>query len=294
MEQLIRFQVNAGEHRRRLEDVLCGRFGGLSKMYLRELIKSEQCEVNGRYENRGCLVRANDLIEICVDLTRETAMRPEDVAIYIIYEDANLVVVNKPPGMLVHPSYRDRNGTLLNALAFHLNRTSIAVNDGERIRPGLIHRLDKDTSGIMVIAKDAVSHRRLAGHFQRKLVEKRYTALTAGVVAADEGTIEAPIGRFPELKHWNVKSDGKPSTTRFWVRQRFADRTLIELEPVTGRTNQLRIHCEFIGHPIIGDVKRGGPEHSRLCLHASKLAFNHPASGKEMSFASEPDFIDQR
>jgi 23S rRNA pseudouridine1911/1915/1917 synthase len=157
------------------------------------------------------------------------------------------------------------------------------------IRPGLVHRLDKQTSGLLVVSKTDRAHRILADHFKKKLVEKRYLALVEGVVEDDEGTINAPIGRFAEHKHWGIRHDGKHSETRYWVRERYADTTLLELEPVTGRTNQLRIHCESIGHPIVGDVKRGGREFERLCLHAWKLGFRHPVNGAPMAFERSVD-----
>ncbi len=264
----------APEHNKmRLEDFLLDHFSSLSKMYLRDLVKNADCEVNGRHENRGYRLRPNDFIEIVVDRTRGTSMRPEEIDLDIIFEDAHLIVVNKPTEMLIHPSHRENSGTLLNALSFYLNKDSATL-----IRPGLPHRLDKQTSGLVVVAKTPAAHRRLSGSFMKRRVEKRYVALVDGVVADDSGTIEAPIGRFADLKFYGVKDDGKPSESRFWVRERFSDTTLIELEPVTGRTNQLRIHCELIGHPIVGDTLRGGREFKRLCLHAFKLGFPHPAT----------------
>jgi 23S rRNA pseudouridine1911/1915/1917 synthase len=140
---------------------------------------------------------------------------------------------------------------------------------------------------LMVIAKDARAHRILSSHFQRKLVEKKYLALVEGIVEENEGEILAPIGRFAEKKHWSVKTDGKESKSRFRVIERFADSTLLELEPVTGRTNQLRIHCEYFGHPIVGDVSRGGREFARLCLHAYRLCFWHPNGERQLEFVSE-------
>lgn len=281
-------------------------------MYLRDIIKTDNCEVNGRFENRGYLVRSNDFLEIELDISRRTAMRPENIPLDIIFEDSHLLVVNKPCGMLVHPSHRDNSGTLLNALTFYLNaergirsadlRVPIASgatssdNSAIRnphsalIRPGLIHRLDKQTSGLMVIAKNPRAHRILAEHFERKLVQKRYLALVEGVVKTDSGTIEGHIGRYAELKFWDINPDGKHAETRYWVKDRFADKTLLELEPVTGRTNQLRIHCKHIGHPIVGDTERGGREFSRLCLHAYKLAFWHPNGGEWLEFESGLEF----
>ncbi len=223
-------------------------------------------------------------------MTRASAMQPEDRPVEVVFEDHHIIVVNKPAGVLVHPTHREKNGTLLNAVTFHLNKRG---NGNGFIRPGLVHRLDKDTSGLLVIAKTPRAHRILAEHFKRKLVDKRYLALVEGVMTDDEGTIEAPIGRYAELKYWNVKHDGKMSTTRFWVRSRGDGITLLELEPVTGRTNQLRIHCQHSGHPIVGDVQRGGRKFSRLCLHACRLDFLHPISGIRLEFESPADFQDE-
>lgn len=309
VDERIIIQVPQSGNKSRLEDFLLDHFSSLSKMYLREIVKTDRCEVNGRPENIGYRLRPNDLIEIVLDPSRETAMRPENIPLDIVFEDKHMIVVNKPAGMLVHPSHRENSGTMLNALAYYLNEveltqrrknanTQIDKEIGESAirgprsaitRPGLIHRLDKQTSGLVVVAKTARSHRILSGHFMKKRVEKRYLALVDGIVEASEGTIEAPIGRYDELKHWSVKEDGKHSESRFWVRERYSDMTMIELEPVTGRTNQLRIHCELIGHPIVGDMRRGGREFVRLCLHAYKLAFPHPDTQERMEFQRDPE-----
>ena len=311
--------VGNGERNIRLEDFLFDRFPNLSRMYLREIVRDAKCEVNGRLENVGYRLRVGDFIEIDLDPSRETAMLPEAIPLDVVFEDAHLIVVNKPAGMLVHPTHRDKRGTLLNALAFHLNageRERGRKGEGEKgrrgqaettdievrslspspplsptfIRPGLVHRLDKQTSGLIVIAKSVAIHRKLAKQFQKKLVEKKYRALVEGNVHEGEGTIEGTIGRYPDEKRWDLKEDGKHSTSRFRVIERFADTTLIELEPVTGRTNQLRIHCASIGHPIVGDVSRGGRVHQRLCLHAFRLAFRHPITGLEHRFEREVEF----
>lgn len=323
----------------RLEDFLCGRFRRLSKMYLRETVRDERCEVNGRFENIGYRLRVNDFIEIELDPTREASMIPQDIPLDVVYEDTDLIVVNKPAGMLVHPSHREKTGTLLNALTFYLNREGETRRKGKGenlqeseavssspgllfspasfVRPGLIHRLDRETSGLVVVAKNARAHRILAGHFGRgsraenadgtrtsvrngvrtevrvphaKLVEKRYLALVEGVVEADEGAIAGEIGRYAEEKRWGLKADGKRAETLFWVRERNADSTLLELEPVTGRTNQLRIHCASIGHSITGDTSRGGRKFHRLCLHAWKLSFRHPTGGRLMEFEAPISF----
>lgn len=283
MRKRFEFQAEPADSKKRLEDFLFERFENLSRMYLRDTVKSEMCEVNGRLENRGYRLRANDFVEVEVDPARETAMRPQDIEIDIVYEDGSLIVLNKPSGMLVHPTHAEKSGTMLNALSHHLNRDN-AASGSAFVRPGLIHRLDRYTSGLIVVAKTVRAHRVLAGHFQRKLVEKRYLALVDGVVEADSGTIDAPIGRFADRKYWDVNADGKHAETRFRVIRRFAAATLLELEPVTGRTNQLRIHCAHIGHPIAGDMTRGGSEYSRLCLHAWRLAFMHPDGSGRLEF----------
>lgn len=282
MAEKFHFQVTGKSHKKRLDEFLFAEFPFLSRMYLRELVRDEKCEVNGRWENRGFILRTNDFIEIEVDDKRQTSLQPEAIRLDILFEDAEFLVVNKPWGMLVHPTVKVRTGTLLNALAHHLN----SENENADVfkRAGLVHRLDKQTSGLIVIAKNPRAHRILCSHFQRKLVEKRYFALVEGLVRDDFGTIEAPIGRYAETRFWNVKADGKNSVTNFWVKKRFADKTLLELEPVTGRTNQLRIHLAHVGHAIIGDEKYGGREFSRLCLHAYKLAFRHPNGGDSMKF----------
>jgi len=306
VEKRVEITVPSDAAKMRLEDFLLDHFSSLSKMYLRDLVKTARCEVNGRHENIGYKLRADDFIEITVDHARGTAMRPENIPLDIIHEDSDIIVVNKPHDMLAHPSHRENSGTLLNALVHHVRTACVSgrsVSLGVKlqsnrpptyaggsdniIRPGLIHRLDKQTSGLMVVAKNARAHRILSGHFMRKRVEKRYLALVEGIIKTDEGTIDAPIGRYAELKHWSVKSDGKHSTSRYSVKKRFTDTTLIELEPITGRTNQLRIHCEHIGHPIVGDTRRGGREFSRLCLHAYKLAFPHPSTNEMVKFETD-------
>lgn len=281
-------------------------------MYLRDLVKTEQCEVNGRWENRGYKLRPNDFVEITVDHTRGTAMQPQEIGLDIVFEDDELIVINKPEDMLMHPSHRDNSGTLLNALAHYLNEgeewrsggveeldhdlphssTPSLLYSSTRpvVRPGLPHRLDRLTSGLVVVTKTARAHRVISGHFLKKRVEKLYLALVDGVVEQDSGTIDAPIGRFADIKLWGVKDDGKQAVTNYKVRARYDNTTLLELEPVTGRTNQLRIHTAHIGHPIVGDVQRAGTEYRRLCLHAYRLAFPHPTTREMVRFESEVVF----
>ncbi|MEP6901536.1 MAG: RluA family pseudouridine synthase [Actinomycetota bacterium] len=285
MSEKFEFQIKTKDYKKRLDEFLFAEFPHLSRMYLRELVRDEKCEVNGEWKNRGYLLKIQDFIEVEVDRSRQTSLQPEPIPIKIIFEDKEFLVADKPSGMLVHPTVGVRTGTLLNALAHYLN---ISKNDSDSFsRAGLVHRLDKDTSGLIVVAKNARSHRILCSHFQRKLVEKRYFALVEGKIEEDSGTIDAPIGRYAEKRFWNIKADGKRAITNFWVKCRFIDKTLLELEPVTGRTNQLRIHLAHLGHPILGDVKYGGREFSRLCLHAFRLNFWHPNGNQRLEFETE-------
>lgn len=291
MQERIYLQVTQKESKMRLEDFLLERFPTMSKIYLREIVRDEKCEVNGEFQNRGYRLRAADFVEIEVETGDRNVIEPEDLPLDVIYEDIDVLVVNKPAGMLVHPSKRVRSGTLLNAAAFHLNQKNEDADLGKYTRAGLIHRLDKETSGVLLLAKNPRAHRILCRHFQRKTVTKRYFALVKGALAEDSGTISAPIGRFAESRFWNVKTDGKEAVTNFWTIEKRRDSALVELEPVTGRTNQLRIHLAHVGHPILGDIKYGGDAFSRMCLHAYKLGFNHPRTGVWIEFETAADFV---
>lgn len=286
MVQRFEIQVLPEENKKRLEDFLFDRFRTLSKLYLRELVKNEKCEVNGRIENRGFRLRANDFIEVELDPARQNAMVPQDIPLNVVFEDGDLIIIDKPAGMLVHPSHRDKSGTILNALSHYLNRDPSKAH----IRPGLVHRLDKDTSGLLVIAKNKRAHARLAQQFEKKTVEKKYLALVEGSVAEQSGNVDSPIGRYFNEKKWDVKEDGRYALSRFNVVERRAGSTLLELQPVTGRTNQLRIHCAAMGHPIVGDVSRGGRAFLRLCLHAYRLSFRHPSDGRVCGFEVSVEF----
>ncbi len=296
-------------YKNRLDLFLFDEITTVSKMYLRNSVKKGECKVNGNIEMRGGYhLKKGDLVEIEVDLEAETAMKPENISLEIVFEDEEIIVVNKPAGMLVHPTFAQKTGTLLNALAFYFNnknqlriidyelrgkvnvRSAIPNSLPKIVRPGLVHRLDRETSGLMVIAKTKRAHGILSDHFGRRLIKKKYLALVEGNVENDYGIINAPIGRFEDEKNWGVKADGKFSETLYRVLERFSKKTLLELEPVTGRTNQLRIHCAFLGHPIIGDKLYKGRVFPRLCLHAARLSFWHPNGTNRMEFESQIPF----
>jgi len=281
------FQIEETLYKNRLDKFLFDEIPAISRIYLRYLITTGKCSINGKIEDRGYHLQAGDSVEIEVDVKAETEILPENIPLEIIFEDAELIVIDKPTGMLVHPTKGVRHGTLLNAVTYYLNFDEQGEPRTEKlVRAGLVHRLDKKTSGLMVVAKNARAHRILCSHFERKLVEKKYFAVVEGSIKEDFGAIVAPIGRNAEEKFWYISDEGKHAESRFQVVGRNAATTLLELEPVTGRTNQLRLHCAHIGYPIVGDDKYGGREFSRLCLHAAKLSFWHPNGNHRLEFES--------
>lgn len=278
----LEFHIAETRRKNRLDRFLYEQITAVSRMYLYDLIRGGECSVNGEVQPGGYHLKAGDAVEIRVDLTAQTAMMPENMPLDIVFEDAEILIVNKPAGMLVHPTKGVRSGTLLNALTYYLNKENGASEPF--IRAGLVHRLDKKTSGLMVVAKNAQAHRRLAKHFQNKLIEKKYYAVAEGSIEENSGTISAPIGRDAEERVWLITDAGKEAVTKFRVIKKTADATLLELEPVTGRTNQLRLHLAHIKHPIVGDDKYGGREFARLCLHAYRLSFYHPTENRRVEF----------
>jgi len=280
-EQTLTFQISAKPVERRLDRFLYVQIGTVSRMFLRDLIERESCLVNGEAKPRGYHLRENDRIEVTFETDAETSMKPEDIRLEIVFEDDEILVINKPAGMLVHPTKHVKTGTLANALAFYLNNFQSQI-----VRPGIVHRLDKETSGLMIVAKTERALRILSAHFQKKLIKKIYLAVVEGTISEDSGTISAPIGRVEEKPHWRVLVDGKEAETKFQVLERRESSTLLELEPITGRTNQLRIHCAHIGHPIVGDEWYGAKPFARLCLHAARLGCYHP-NGGWLEFSSD-------
>ena len=330
------FQIELPDAGLRLDEFFASRFGSLSRMRITNLIEAGACLVNGAVGRAGYRILAGDSVEISFDDGAPTSMSPEQISLEVIHEDEHVIVVVKPAGMLVHPTMSVKTGTLANALAYHLNKSRIEdggwtiedmvlglpesldpqssfLNRPLVIRPGMVHRLDRATSGLIVIAKNSRALTVLSRHFRKRLVEKRYLALVRGNVEEEAGSISAPIGRDADQRpRWRVMESGKSAETRFKVLERAGRVTLLELEPVTGRTNQLRIHCAHIGHPIVGDEMHGNSGFRiadcesedtslriedqseirdsqsafRLCLHASRLAFHHPAGGEWMEFTS--------
>ncbi|HWS90252.1 MAG TPA: RluA family pseudouridine synthase [Pyrinomonadaceae bacterium] len=293
-----RFSVEEVWAGRRLDEFLAERMPALSRMHIAGLLARGACRVGGETAHAGRRLCAGDPVEVETEGPVPNSMTPEPTPLEVVHEDEQIIVVVKPPGVLVHPTLGVKRGTLANALAYHLNRglldESGAVENSAPvglafIRPGIVHRLDRDTSGLMVVAKTQGALSRLTQHFQRRLVEKRYVAVVGGLLREDELTVEAPVGRVEGARPpWRVLESGKPAETRLRVSERGSRRTLVELEPLTGRTNQLRIHCAHLDHPIVGDGAYAGEPHARLCLHAARLAFRHPATNEWVEFASGP------
>jgi 23S rRNA pseudouridine1911/1915/1917 synthase len=294
------FSVEAAAAGLRLDEFLAGRLAELSRMRIASMVARGGCVVNGGPAHAGLRLRAGDVVEVEARGGAPNSMTPEAAPLEIVHEDEHLIVVVKPAGVLVHPTLGVKSGTLANALAYHLNRVSIdesaaLINHPPApevappfVRPGLVHRLDRDTSGLLAVAKTQAALSRLSQHFQRRLVEKRYVAVVSGLLEEDRLTLDAPIGRDEGASPpWGVLPGGKPAETRLRVLERRARRTLVELEPVTGRTNQLRIHCAHAGHAVVGDRLYGGEPHARLCLHAARLSFRHPATNEWVEFVSE-------
>jgi len=281
---------------KRLDRWLAAQLKGLSRTQVVKLVRQKLVWVNNKPVKPSYLLKSGDRIEVEVEIPppQKEQVEPEHIPLSLIYEDDDLVVVNKPSGLVVYPSPGHPHGTLINAL---LSRCKLA-NIGAPKRPGVVHRLDKGTSGVIVLAKNDQAYRDLVQQFKRGEVEKRYIALVQGVIKEDEGLIEAPIGRDPiERKRMKVTAKGsKRAITEFKVLQRFQDTntTLLEVYPRTGRTHQIRVHLRYIGHPIVGDTKYGPKrekaserrEAPRLMLHAQELKLWHPKTGKRMTFVA--------
>lgn len=254
----------------------------LTRSQIGKLIEAGEILVNGQVVKPSYHLKKNDCLTINIPPPRKLETKPENIPLEIVYEDDDLVVVNKPRGMVVHPAAGNYEGTLVNALLHHCQDLS---GIGGVVRPGIVHRLDKDTSGLIVVAKNDAAHQSLTKQFKDRVIKKRYVALVQGVVKQDSGEIDAAIGRHPVRRmKMAVTEKGREAITHFKVIKRFKDTTLVELAPKTGRTHQLRVHLHHLGHPIVGDPVYGGAKGSGQLLHASKLSFIHPRTGEKMEF----------
>ncbi|MFH0384379.1 RluA family pseudouridine synthase [Streptococcus sp. A11] len=264
----------------------------LSRSVANEQIKAGQVLVNGQAKKAKYTVQAGDVLTYQVPEVEEVDYVAEDIPLDIVYQDEDVAVVNKPQGMVVHPSAGHTSGTLVNALLYHVKDLS-AINGV--LRPGIVHRIDKDTSGLLMIAKNDEAHTKLAAELKEKKSLRKYLAIVHGNLPNDRGMIEAPIGRSEkDRKKQAVSAKGKEAVTRFQVLERFGDYTLVELTLETGRTHQIRVHMAYIGHPVAGDEAYGPRKtlkgHGQF-LHAQTLGFTHPRTGELVEFTAEAPAI---
>ena len=267
----------------------------LSRSRATKLCEENAVFVNGAAANKKQKLKSGDTVKIIVDDPAPYSAMPENIPLDIVYEDDDLLVVNKPKGMVVHPAAGNESGTLVNAIMYHCGDSLSGINGV--MRPGIVHRIDKNTSGLLMIAKNDEAHLCLAEQIKNHSFEREYEAVVYGNIKEDSGKIDAPIGRHPvKRKEMAVtEKNSKEAVTYFTVLERFGDFTHIRLKLLTGRTHQIRVHMAFIGHPVAGDEVYGPKkvikELGGQCLHAKKLGFIHP-NGKKMEFDSElPEYF---
>ena len=257
----------------------------VSRSKVQKMIESNNITVNDKFVKNSYIVRVDDVIKV-TELVENTDILPENIPLDIVYEDDYLLVVNKPSGMVVHPALGHYSGTLVNALMYH---TNLSNHD---VRPGIVHRIDKDTSGLLLVAKNDDVHLALSEELSKRKVNRKYIALVYGVINNDTGTIDAPIGRsmFDRKKMSVTDINSKDAITHFKVLERLSDATLIECTLETGRTHQIRVHMSYIGFPIVNDPVYGRKKIINdfgQMLHAKTIGFNHPITGEYMEFSKD-------
>lgn len=268
----------------------------LSRNTAQQLIESGDIIVNGNVSNKKLTVNTGDLITINLPEPKNLTIEPEEIELDIVYEDEHLLVVNKPKGMVVHPAAGNYTGTLVNALLYHCGDSLSGINGV--IRPGIVHRIDKDTSGLLVVAKNDVAHKGLAEQIKEHSFTRVYNTVVVGNVKDDYGTIDAPIGRHPKdrKKQAVTEKNSRNAVTHFEVIERFNGFTFLKVKLETGRTHQIRVHMAYRGTPVAGDVVYGNPKKTYglegQCLNASTIGFIHPVTGEYLEFTSElPEYF---
>ncbi|MDO4518959.1 MAG: RluA family pseudouridine synthase [Eubacteriales bacterium] len=297
-ENTIDFLVSAEESGLRIDKYLSERDEQFSRSYIQKLISDAQILVNGKEIKSNYKVRPNDQISIDIPDLSEPDILPEDIPLDILYEDDDVLVVNKPKNMVVHPSAGHYSGTLVNAIMYHCKDQLSGINGV--MRPGIVHRIDKDTTGVLVICKNDLSHKHLAEQFKVHSITRRYRAIVSGNFKDETGTISTLIGRHPtDRKKMSVHcKSGKEAVTHYRVLEQFSNYSYIECWLETGRTHQIRVHMSSIGHPLIGDdVYGSGKNRFHLqgqTLHAMVLGFIHPSTNEYMEFSAPlPDYFEK-
>ncbi|BAF59999.1 MAG: RluA family pseudouridine synthase [Pelotomaculum sp.] len=289
------FQVGEEDAGKRLDLFLAGEMEGLTRTYVQKLIAEGMASVNGQRGRASYRVKPGDVVVLQVPEPEGLEIKKEPIPLEVYYEDADVIVINKPRGMVVHPADGNYSGTLVNALLYHCSDLS-GINGV--MRPGIVHRLDKDTSGLIMVAKNDTAHLSLARQLKERQITRRYLALVHGLLKEQSGMVDAPIGRDPRdrKKMAVLQKNAKQAVTRYRVLERFKGYTYIELMLETGRTHQIRVHMSYIGHPVVGDLKYGPSRpHFGLegqFLHAAVLGFHHPRTGEYLQFeAPLPDVL---
>ena len=287
------------EDKIRLDSYIAKKDESLSRSMIQKLLEESKITVNGNVVKASYKVQVGDRIQIEIEPPKEVKLEAQDIPIDIIYEDDDIIVVNKPKGLVVHPANGNLDGTLVNAI-MAICKDSLSGIGGE-LRPGIVHRLDKDTSGLLIVAKNDKAHINMSEQIKDRKVKKTYIALVRGTITENEATINMPIGRSTkDRKKMAITKSGKEAITHFKVLNRYttskANYTLLQVKIDTGRTHQIRVHMAEIGHPVVGDMvySNGKNEFGVVgqCLHAKKLEFCHPITGKEMSFeAPLPEYF---
>ncbi|MFB0958174.1 MAG: RluA family pseudouridine synthase [Clostridiaceae bacterium] len=281
------YLIEEAEAGLRVDVYLSGKFPGISRSQVQRLIEDDRLLVNARRVKSSHKLKAGDEVEFELPPAVELKVEAENIPLEIIYQDEYLAVINKPVGLVVHPAPGNEHGTLVNALLYHL--TDLSSVNGV-IRPGIVHRIDKDTSGLLVIAKNDEAHQALSKQLADHSMTREYVALCEGLVKTDQGTIDAPIGRDPRNRlRMGIVPNGRRAVTHYTVQQRYQDMTLVRLRLETGRTHQIRVHMASIHHPVAADpvygFKKQRVKYQGQMLHARLLGFLHPRDGQPMEFS---------
>lgn len=284
-----RLTFAAAESGQRLDAFLASQMPDKTRSAVQKLIEQGQVLVGGAIAAKNRKLKAGETVEITVPDPETLDVEPQEIPLDIVYEDSDLLVVNKPKGMVVHPAAGNPDGTLVNALLWHCGESLSGINGV--LRPGIVHRIDKDTSGLLMVAKNDRAHQSLAAQIAEHSFTRVYNAVVYGGFREEEGTVSAPIARHPtDRKKMAVVAGGREAVTHFRVLERFSGFTLVECRLETGRTHQIRVHMAHIGHPVAGDPVYGPKkcitELGGQCLHARKLGFVHPSTGEYMEFDS--------